>query len=487
MQKDEIKNVSFWPVMFAIFIGSFLTTLSTSTINIAIPVLQHEFNTDLVTVQWTLTGFMLAMGTFAPISGYLGERFSYKYLYFFAMLGFTIFSVMCALSWNAQSLVVFRIFQGAFSGLVVPSTMAVIYQVIPREKQAFAVSLWGLSAMLAPALGPTFGGWLIEVKDWHWLFWINVPVGIIALVLIAAFIPYYRLQVPKSFDFPGLITVMLGSSALLVALAQGHSWGWSSWKILTLFIGGVVMLVLFVWRELTAETPLLNLRVLKDGRYTITLIVTSIVTISLFSGTFLTPVFLENIQRVSAMDTGLILLPSSLVMALFMPVVGKLYHRIGPRILMAIGVLLIAAGSLPLSWLSVDVPHSYILLWMIVRNLGIALTMMPASNAGMEQIPLHLTGHASSLSNWIRNVLGSFAIAIFTSLLYSRSTVHAGDMIRSGVQSKQQIEIMSFTMSVNDVYLIATLIAVAALPFALLVNKRPKPQPATLQTTALSE
>jgi EmrB/QacA subfamily drug resistance transporter len=334
--------------------------------------------------------------------------------------------------------------------------------------------------MLAPALGPTFGGWLIETFSWHWLFWMNVPIGILACVIIAAFIPYYRLSVPKSFDLTGFITVMISSASILIALAQGHAWGWSSIRILSLFGIGTVALAVFIRHELRTESPLLNLRVLLNKRFTLTLSITSIVTVSLFSGIFLTPLFLANIQGVSAMDTGLILLPSSLAMALFMPVVGKLYNRVGPRMLMTSGIILIAAGSLPLSYLSVDIPHSYILFWMIVRNLGIALTMMPASNAGMEQMPLQLTGHASSLSNWVRNVLGSFAIAIFTSLLASRSMHHAGDLVRAGDTDKLHLKIMAFTMSVNDVYLIATFIAIAALPITLLIRANSqKRQPVT--------
>ncbi|WP_337589393.1 MDR family MFS transporter [Paenibacillus contaminans] len=472
MSKEELQQIKFLPVMIAIFFGSFVTILSSSTINIAIPVLVNDFHSDLSTIQWTLTGFMLSMGTFAPITGYLGERFSYKRLFLYSLVGFTIASALCALAWDASSLIAFRILQGVFSGLIMPATMAIIYQIVPREKQAMAISLWAASSMLAPAIGPTFSGWLLQNWSWPWLFWMNVPIGIVAIIMVARYIPYYRLNVPKSFDLAGLITVVLSSSSILVSLSQGHAWGWSSWKTVSLLVFGLVTLVLFVWRELKAETPLLNLRVLKNGRYSLTLIITCIVTISLYSGTFLTPVFLQNIQRVTPLDTGLILLPASLAMAIVMPFVGKLYGSIGPRALMIAGIVLIAAGSLPLSWLSVNVPHGYILFWMIVRNVGIALTMMPASNAGMEQISPELSGHASSLSNWLRNVFGSFAIAVFTTILASRSATHATDMVASGMTDKASIQMMSFTMSVNDVYLVATIIALVALPLSLFVRSK---------------
>ncbi|MBB3069010.1 EmrB/QacA subfamily drug resistance transporter [Paenibacillus baekrokdamisoli] len=472
MQQNQKNEVRFVPIMIAIFFGSFISTLSVSTINIALPVLSEDFHASLSTIQWTLTGFMLAMGTFAPVTGYFGERFSFKRLYIFALSGFTVASILCGLSWDTTSLITFRIMQGAFSGLIMPATMSIIFQVIPREKQPLALSFWSVSSMLAPAIGPTFSGWLLDNFSWHWLFWMNVPIGIIGVLLIFPFIPYYRLNVPKSFDLIGFITVIVSSSSLLVALSQGHSWGWLSGKALSLFSIGILFLLLFIWRELTAESPLLNLRVLKNGRYTTSLIVICIITISLYSGTFLTPIFLQNIQRVTPLDTGLILLPASLAMAFLTPFVGKMYSRTGPRVLLFIGITLMAAGTLPLSWLSVDVPHGYIVFWMIVRNLGIAFSMMPASTASMEQIPKQLSGHASSITNWTRNVFGSFAIAIFSSLLTSETTKHAASLVKHGATNQTYIKMMSFTMSVNDVYFIAMLIVVVALPICLFIPKR---------------
>jgi len=475
LSKDELQQVRFWPIMIAIFFGSFVAILSMSTINIAIPILSDHFHSDLSKIQWTITGFMLASGTIAPITGYLGERFSYKLLYATALAGFTVFSFLCAVAWDAPSLIAFRIAQGAFSGLIMPATMTIVYQVIPREKQPIAISLWSLSAMMAPAIGPTLAGWLLQNWSWHWLFLMNVPVGIIAILLVFKLIPYYRLSVPKKFDLLGLLTVIVSSLSLLVAFSQGHAWGWTSGKVIGLFALGILVLLLFIWRELRVETPLLNIRVLSNSRYTLTLIISSIVTISLYSGTFLTPIFLQNIQHITPLDTGLILLPASLVMALSMPIVGKLYSIVGPRILIFIGISLIAIGTLTLSWLSVDVSRGYIVFWMIVRNLGIAFATMPSSNAGMEQIPRTLSGHATSISNWVRNVFGSFAIALFTSVLSTQTATHAKDLASSGLKDKVQIGMQSFTMSVNDVYLLATFIVLAALPLSLFIGKQTAP------------
>jgi len=485
--EKKTPEIRFWPVMLSIFIGSFLCVLASATINLALEPLKEHFHTSLSSVQWTLTGFMLAMGTTAPIVGYLGERFSYKRLYMFSLIGFTAASALCAAAWSESSLILFRVLQGAFSGLIIPATMSIIYQIIPRGKQPMAIAFWGLSAMLAPAFGPTISGWLLQNFDWQWLFIMNLPIGLIAILLVYLYIPYYRLSVPKSFDSLGFITVVLSSTALLLALGQGHNWGWGSAKVIGLLIGGLLVLAVFILRELTAKAPLLNLRVFKNGRFTLNTIIANIITISLYSGTLLTPVFLQRIQHVSAMDTGLILLPASLAMALMMPIVGKLYDIVGPRVLMSIGIVLLTVGTLALSWLSIDVSHTYVIWWMIVRNLGIAFVVMPSSNAAMDEISRENSGHASSISNWTRNVFGSFAIAIFTTLLASRSVDHGTALAMAGDQNREHIEMMAFTMSVNDVYLIATFVAIAALPLSLFVAKLKKPHTVIASETVKAE
>lgn len=474
MTTEQTDSQRIWPVLAAIISGSFLTILNISSINIAIPALMSHFNTELSLIQWTITGFMLAMGITAPLAGYAGQRFSTKYVFITSLVGFTIFSLLCAVASTPLMLIVFRVFQGAFTGLVGPTAMTIVYQVIPRHRQAVGISLWSLAAMLGPAIGPTMSGWILQHLEWNWLFWINVPIGALAILVSFLWIPKSEPMKGRSFDVAGLATVLTGSLALLIAFSEATSWGWTSFKTLSLLIVGAVLVLTFVLRERRAAAPLLSIKVFGYRRYTLTLIIATIITVSLYSGTLLTSLFLQNVEHRSPLETGLILLPASLVMALAMPVVGRLYEKIGPFWLISIGVTLISAGTLALGWLSVDISPLYIVCWMTVRNIGFALTMMPASNAGMQSIPKELAGHGSSMSNWIRNVAGSFSVAFFTGLLATRSGAHLSQMVSTtgADPTNPAKQVLAETMGINDVFLIAAIIGIIGLPVAFFLRSR---------------
>ena len=471
MQNINKKEVAFWPVMSSLFLGAFLTTLGTSTINLALPNLMKDFNTSLDSVKWSLTGFMLATGTIAPITSYLGEKISYKRLYLISLMGYTISSVLCAFSWNVESLIVFRIIQGAFTGLATPATMTIIYQVIPRKKHATAISLWSLASMLAPAIGPTLSGWLIENFSWKAIFLVNIPLGLIAILIVLKFTPFYKLNPPASFDFLGFSTSMIGSVLLLTAFSEGANWGWLSYKIILLIGLGVLILSIFIKQELTTKLPALNLRIFKYKGYTMSIIVRAIVIMSLYAGTLLTPLYLQNVQHMTPLEAGLIMLIPSLMMALFMVVAGKLYNIIDPRILVIFGIIAMAIGSLKMSHLSLETSHSYIIIWMTLRNVGIAFATMPVTNMGMSCIDKNLSGNAASVNNWVGQSVGSLSIGVFTSLLTFMTVSHTKELINTDI-TQSLIQSNAYVMGVNDVYFVSFVVILIALPLSLLLKDK---------------
>lgn len=461
MIQQEIP-VRFWPIMIAVFFGSFLTTLSSGTLNIALPALMQHFQENLDVVQWTLTGFMLAMGTASPLAGFLGDRFSTKRVYAASLLGFVAASALCAGSWSISSFIAFRVLQGAFCGLIIPTTMAIIYQVIPRERQVMAISYWAMATMLAPAIGPTLAGFLMEHFQWRALFLVNLPLGLLGVLIIFRFVPFYKLTSSKSFDGFGLVASTVGSVALLMAFSQGAKWGWLSGPTLSLLLLGILMLTVFIWHAAKTPEPLLNVRVFRYKMYVISIIVSSILTVALYAGVLLAPLFLQNVQSISPLNTGLIILPSTLTMAAIMPLVGRLSNRLDPRWLVVPGLLFITISSWMLGHLRTDTPHAYLVFWMTFRYVGVALAMTPASNVGMMAVPRALVGHASAMSNWVRQGLGALSIGLFSALITYRSGIHAIALANKGTVPEEMLAQTALTSGLNDVFLISTAVAIVA-------------------------
>lgn len=457
---------SFWLIMSAIFFGNFLAVLSITTINVTFPVVMDTFGAELSTVQWLMAGYLLATGIVAPVVGYMGDQLSYKRLFIISLIGFVLSSTLCAVAWNVETLITFRIIQGIFGGMIIPITMTIIYQVFGRERQAFAMGLWSLASMLAPVVGPTLGGWLVQYFGWKSIFILNIPIGILSIFIVAKFIPYYKMSEKKSFDTLGFLSVVISSSFLLISVSHGSEWGWGSWKTMSLLGIGVVLLAFFIIWELKNASPLLQLKVFRFPRFRYSLILNCIVTISMYTGTLLVPLYLQTVLMLSPMDTGLILLPGALVMAVAAPIIGKFYNRIGPFKLVFSGIIIIVAGSAAFSNITATTSIYMIAGLQLVRCLGIALCNMPLTNAAMSAVSSEYSGHASSITNWARQGLASLSIGIFSALIVSRTSYYVGE----GVTNKP----IATTMGIDDVFMVGTVIAVVAVPITFLLRKKGK-------------
>ncbi|MGF7048425.1 EmrB/QacA subfamily drug resistance transporter [Paenibacillus sp. DS2015] len=464
METSRVQRSTFWTILIAVFFGNFMASLSTTTINVALPVFMKDFDASLNTVQWMLSGFMMATGIIAPIIGFMGDKWSNKRLYVFALAGFTIVSALCSFAWSIESLIAFRILQGLFSGIIMPTTMTIIYQTISKEKQAVAISYWSISAMLAPALGPTIGGWLTELFGWKSLFLMNIPIGLIAVIVAIRFIPSYKLSRSSTLDWIGFGAVLIGTSSLLVAFSEAHSWGWAGWKTLGLVAFGLIMLAYFVMRTLRISNPLLNLRVLTIPRFTYGLIINCAVTISLYAATLLVPIYMQNIQGASSFTTGLVMFPGTLVMVLVSLAVGRLYNKVGPARLIFTGLILMGVATWALTHVGLTSSILFVTAWLVIRYAGIGFCNMPVTNAAMSAVPRESSGHASAVMNWIRQGTAALSISLFSSILSSQTLAH--------LEIDEVTPKVALSLSIQDVFLIGTIIIIVTMPLTLLLRKR---------------
>jgi EmrB/QacA subfamily drug resistance transporter len=410
-----------WVIPLGILIiGMFMSVLDTSIVNIAIPKMQTALNASVDHIEWVVTGYTLVLGVIVPLTGWLGLRLGLTRLYVISMLGFAVGSALCGLAWNLSSMIAFRVLQAIPGGVLPVVTMTLLYQMVPRDKIGTAMGLYGLGVVVAPAIGPTLGGALVEYFNWRLIFLINVPVGVVGTILAVMVLPQIRPTKWPKLDILGFFTIAYALFALLLAFSEGEDWGWTGYRVLGLFVTSALSLALFVIIENEVDNPLIDLRVFRSFAFCLSLTLLGITITGLFSALYFLPQFLQQVQGLQELDSGLVLLPGALVLVALMPLAGRLYDMIGPRYPAVIGLLVLALGSYLLAHITVDTPRGDIEWWLAVRNFGVGLCMMPIITAGTSALPGALTSAGSSVNNIMQRLASSVAIAGFGSLNSSK-------------------------------------------------------------------
>ncbi len=402
--------------LIVLVVGSFMSVLDSSIVNVAIPEMQIELGATAESVAWVVTGYSLALGVIVPVSGWLALRFGQTNLYVACIAGFAAASALCGVAWNLGSLIAFRILQAVPAGILPVITLTMLYQIVPKDRRGAAMGIYGLGVIVAPAIGPTLGGLLVDAVDWRVVFFINVPIGVLGAAAAIAVFPRIRPTTWPKLDLLGFVTAGYGLFAMLLAFSEGQSWGWTSFGVMALLSSGLLSIALFVVIELEVDHPLIDLRILRSFPYDLTLVLIGITMTALFTGLYFLPVFMQSVQHMSALESGLTLLPSALVMTVLMPVAGTLYDKIGPRIPVAVGLAIIAYGSYLLAELQPGTPRGDLIMWTSIRNIGIGLAMMPMMTAGVSSLSDELTSAGSAMNNVVQRVSSSIAVAVFGAL-----------------------------------------------------------------------
>lgn len=413
-----------WWALAVTIIGNFMSMLDTSIVNVAIPKMMAAFSAEAKDAQWILTAYMLTMGVMQPVSGYFCDRFGTRRMYLFSLAVFTAGSALCGMAWNSGGMILFRIIQAIGGGLIYPVSMTIVYENFPREERYRAMSVWGLSAMVAPAIGPALSGFLIEYWDWRLIFTINVPVGILGFMLAASILRETALHYGGKFDAGGFATSSLGLFCLLLAFSKGAEEGWTSAYIIGLLYISFASLALFVAIELRVENPILDLTVFRSWNFTCSSLVLFIGTAGLYGGLFMVPLFMESVRGFTAMRTGILLLPAALISGLMMPVAVRIARRVGPKPVVIAGIVILGAASLPFANLDMDTGYYTILQVMVVRGIGLGLFLMTATTLGMNALPLSKISRATAMKSLIRQIAGSFGVALLSTVIAHRQAYH---------------------------------------------------------------
>jgi EmrB/QacA subfamily drug resistance transporter len=406
--------------LVVLIVGMFMSILDTSIVNVAIPTMQNAFGTTTDEVQWIATSYTLALGVVVPLSAWLSDRFGAGRTYIVALLAFAAGSALCGVAWNLESMVFFRIVQAMPGGILPVVTLSMVYRIVPREKIGAAMGMYGLGIIVAPAIGPTLGGYLVEYVDWRLIFFINVPVGILGAIAAVIVLPAFPGGKAARFDVLGFLTIAGGLFALLLALSEGQDWGWTGYRVIMLLSGAAILLALFVIIELEVEHPLLDVRVFKYWPFTNSLLLISVLMVGLFATLFYVPLFLQQAQGLGAFDAGLLLLPQALVMAVLMPIAGRLYDKIGPRWPAAIGLIIVAIGTYSLHTMTLDISRGEIAALLALRAGGMGLAMMPVMTGGVAAVPVDRVGAASAFNNVVQRSSAALGLAVLTALMTSQ-------------------------------------------------------------------
>lgn len=417
-----------WIVAIVVVFGLFMSILDTTIVNIAIPRLQTAFGADLHSVQWVITGYTLAQGVAIPLTGYFSNRFGLKRFYIIALTAFTLGSLLCGLAWSLPVLIAFRILQGFGGSFLLPMTITLLYREFPPQERGVATGFLGIPILLAPALGPSLGGYIVTYGSWQLIFFINVPIGILAVILSFLLLREFRPEGRERFDFGGFVFVAAGLASVLYALSSASTDGWGSTTVLGFLIGGFLALIIFVVIELSIirreGQPLLDLRVFANASFTSANLANICITFALFGGLFVIPIYLQNLRGLSAFQTGVLLIPQALGSMVSSLVGGRLVDRLGVRAVVIPGLLIAAFAFWELSFISLYTSYSWFQVLLVVRGLGIGLVAQPLIVAALAEIPPRQLSQASAINSVVRSVASSLAVAILATIIQTQSKVH---------------------------------------------------------------
>jgi len=416
-----------WIALFGGLIGAFMAILDIQITNSSLKDIQGSLSATLDESSWISTSYLVAEMIAIPLSGWLSKALGKRRYLTGTTVVFTLSSLLCSFSWNMTSMIVFRVMQGFSGGALIPLAFSLVVQLLPLNKRAVGMALFGVTATFAPSIGPTFGGWLTENMSWHYIFYINIPPALLVIAMIRYGLDDEKLDLGtlKKADWFGIVTMALGLGCLEVVLEEGNREEWfSSSFIIILSIISLVSLVYFVINELSHKKPLVNLRLLRDGQFAMSCIAYLILGMALLGSIYVLPMYLTQIQHYNAMEIGEVLMWMGFPQLLIFPLVPKLTQIIKPKYLVTFGFVMFGISCYVNTHMTADFGGQQLILSMLLRAVGSPFIMVPLSLVAMKNIKKVDSPDASTLTNVMRNLGGAFSIAVIATLLDNKTREH---------------------------------------------------------------
>jgi len=433
------------PVVVTV-IGMFMSVANTIIVSGAMPAIEKEFNVVSEDIQWISIAYKMSLAAAIPVSAWLGERLGLRRMYLLILLCMGVTAALCGMSTDLDTLIVFRILQAVPSAFTPVIATWILYRLVPRRKLGLAMTMYGVGVVSAPSNASLLSGFMVEHLNWRWIFYFEVPMSMLGIVVAFAVLPSLPGQRSRRFDWSGYACVSIGLCVLMLALSKVQDWGWTSYKELILLMIAINLLAVFVGIELWVQEPLLDMRVWTIPSFVVTLVLYDILLTVVYVVLGVVPQFLQQAQGLTPTYAGEVLLPQALVWITTLPIAGYIYTKFGPRWPTTIGLTLIGSASLLLTRVNIELPRPSLVLFTCIWAAGVGLAFLPLLAAALAVLPSELVNHGSTYRTLVQRITASLGLALFTALETTQQSQIMADrsalMKGSGADSDPRLLLM---------------------------------------------
>lgn len=471
--KKSVENTSDMALILVMLLGAFVAILNEIFLNVSLPQLAEDLGVSASTAQWLTSGYLLVIGILVPITAFLVQSYTTRQLFFVAMGLFSLGTLVAGVSPNFAVLMSGRIIQAAGTALILPLLTNVILALIPPERRGSAMGTLGIVIMVAPAVGPTLSGWILGVASWRALFFGILPISLAVLAYSVFTLRNVTEQTYPKVDFLSFLLSALGFGGIVFgASSAGEGGGLASPEVYIPLAVGVVALALFVWRQLTLREPMLELRTLRYGMFSLSVVTMMSVMMALFASLIIVPMYLQNVREFSPLDAGLMMLPGGIVLGAMSPITGRLFDRYGIRKLAPFGLAMMVAALFGFAGMGRETPIWSILGLHAGFMFGVSMVMMPVMTNGLNQLPRRLYSHGTAITNTVQQVSAAIGTALLVTVMANGTRNYLGGISEASASATERI--LAANQGVVEAFTVSAVLAALALVLSLFM-KRTKP------------